>query len=208
MPLSHKAEVTTSVQRLSPMSQEELQKLFNHYNRKYWRARLPVYAVAVSTRHNGGYCDKRLRVIFIHPNIASEDQDAKRTLLHEMSHAAVSSGHGKLWKAEMRRLRRRGAPIRERDMTDYETKNALTPTYFLRSIFDAGVELPNETWSRIKRSFGYQNGLVDDQGRANDRRAAHLLEKCRYEFIKGQREGRQMRELRLVQTAAQKPGPK
>jgi len=55
------------------MTQEELQKLFERYNRKYWRAQLPRYTVVISTRWHGGYCAKRLRVIFIHPDIAADD---------------------------------------------------------------------------------------------------------------------------------------
>ncbi len=179
------------------MAQEELQKLFDRYNRKYWRAQLPRYTVVISTRWHGGYCAKRLRVIFIHPDIAADDQRAKRTLLHEMSHASAPSGHGKLWKAEMRRLKRQGAPILETDITEYESsENVPTRSDILQGFYDAGLELPDETWAAMRRSLGYQHGLVDDLGRAEDRGVARFVEKCRHKFLKGQREAREMREAR------------
>ena len=160
------------------MTQKELQKLFDRYNRKYWRAQLPRYTVVISTRWHGGYCAKRLRVVFIHPDIAADGRRAKRTLLHEMSHAAAPSGHGKLWKAEMRRLKRQGAPILETDITEYESsENVPTRSDILQGFYDAGLELPNETWAGIRRNLGYQHGLVDDHSRAEDRVVARLLEK-------------------------------
>ncbi len=179
------------------MTQKELQKLFDRYNRKYWRAQLPRYTVVISTRWHGGYCAKRLRVVFIHPDIAADGRRAKRTLLHEMSHAAAPSGHGKLWKAEMRRLKRQGAPILETDITEYESsENVPTRSDILQGFYGAGFELPNETWAGIRRNLGYQHGLVDDHSRAEDRVVARLLEKCRHKFLEGQREARKMREAR------------
>jgi len=179
------------------MAQEELQRLFDRYNRKYWRAQLPRYTVVVSTRWHGGYCAKRLRAIFIHPDIAADDRRAKRTLLHEMSHAAAPSDHGKLWKAEMRRLKRQGAPILEMDITEYESsENVPTRSDILQGFYDAGLELAAETWRAMRRNLGYQHGLVDDHGRAEDRGVARFVEKCRRKFLKGQREARETREAR------------
>ena len=179
------------------MTQEELQKLFDRYNRKYWRAQLPRYTVVVSTRWHGGYCAKRLRVIFIHPDIAADDCRAKRILLHEMSHASAPSGHGKLWKAEMWRLKRQGAPILETDIAEYESsENVPTRSDILQGFYDAGLELADETWAAMRRNLGYQHGLVDDRGRAEDRGVARFLEKCRRKFLKGQRDAREMREAR------------
>ena len=179
------------------MTQEELQNLFDRYNRKYWRAQLPRYTVVISTRWHGGYCAKRSRVIFIHPDIAADDWRAKRTLLHEMSHASAPSGHGKLWQAEMWRLKRRGAPILETDIREYaSSENVPTRSDILRGFYDAGLELADETWAAMRRSLGYQHGLVDDHGRAEDRGVARFLEKCRHKFLTGQREARERREAR------------
>ena len=179
------------------MTQEELQNLFDRYNRKYWRAQLPRYTVVISTRWHGGYCAKKSRVIFIHPDIAADEWRAKRTLLHEMSHASAPSGHGKLWQAEMWRLKRRGAPILETDIREYaSSENVPTRSDILRGFYDAGLELADETWAAMRRNLGYQHGLVDDHGRAEDRGVGRFLEKCRHKFLKGQRDAREMREAR------------
>src|SRR5437870_9225374 len=77
----------------------KLQQLFERFNRRYWRGRLPHYTVIVSDKYVGARCEKRDRIIYINPSIPP--RSVPQFLLHEMAHAAVKGyAHGKLWRDE------------------------------------------------------------------------------------------------------------
>ena len=96
---------------MSTWSDERLGRLFERYNRIYWRGQLPRYRVASAKLERPvlGHCDWRKRVIEIDPAKHKSDRHVRRTLLHEMAHAATRKGHGLKFFGEMERLLRRGA---------------------------------------------------------------------------------------------------
>ena len=164
----------------------ELQRLFDGYNRHYWRGKLPWYKVIASYRYHGGYCDKRNRKIFLNLATLGQPAEMRATLLHEMAHAAAKGDcHGRTWQAEMKRLYKLGAPIAMEDLdpaTRHDSKQ------ILMDFEDAGLEAPpNSSWRQVRRILGYELMLVDNRGRAVNRRVVRLLEKARRRFNKGRR---------------------
>jgi SprT-like family len=92
--------------------EKRLQCLFERYNRKHWRGRLPQYRVVPTALDCLGQCRHQKRIIEIDPNRHESDRRVRATLLHEMAHAAAPGrGHGLKFFAEMERLLRRGALV-------------------------------------------------------------------------------------------------
>jgi SprT-like family protein len=89
----------------------DLSRLFDTYNRQYWRGRLPKYRVIrrATLPHRLGSCSNVTRTILIHRQ--SPDDEAL-TLLHEMAHIGPTRGfnHGPIFQRKLRRLVRLGAP--------------------------------------------------------------------------------------------------
>jgi len=93
-------------------TERRLERLFQHYNRIYWRGRLSGCRTILATLHEsmGDFHPKR-RLIRIDADKHKSDRDLRGTLLHEMSHAAAPGGHSIPFFAELERLIRRGAPV-------------------------------------------------------------------------------------------------
>jgi len=92
--------------------EKRLQRLFERYNRKHWRGRLPHYRIVPTALECLGQCHHRKRIIEIDPNRHESDRRVRATLLHEMAHAAAPGrGQGLEFFAEMERLLRRGALV-------------------------------------------------------------------------------------------------
>lgn len=97
-------------------TQARLEKLFARYNRRYWRGRLPSYSVAPGRLDGSvGLCDRAERRITIDLRAHPSDAAVRDTLLHEIAHAADTTGnpvaHGRGFWAQVERLLRQGAPI-------------------------------------------------------------------------------------------------
>ena len=158
------------------------QTLFERYNRRYWRGRLPHYTVLVTDKYTGGRCERGRKVIYINPGTP---MGVPRTLLHEMAHAATKGGHGKKWQDEMRRLVRLGAPLK-RELDGYTSKKAINLAQILGQFYDAGCEAGDGvTWREVRIRLGYEWGYVDSKGRAPDRTCARILQKARREWLRG-----------------------
>ena len=98
--------------RKTEWNQKRLQRLFERYNRKYWRGRLPPYRVMQAERLDVlGSCYYRKRIIEIDTGQHDSERHIRATLLHEMVHAATRSGHDVRFFAQMERLLRRGALV-------------------------------------------------------------------------------------------------
>ena len=112
-----------------PEESKRFEALFHTFNVRYFGGRLPSYEVRVvydvnfwSNQYffNGvflsqfsfGYIDRANRKIFVR---RSRFRMAGY-LLHEMGHAATNDEHDDPWSAEMRRLKRIGAPVFEGDL--------------------------------------------------------------------------------------------
>ena len=84
--------------------EEDLDRLFDHLNDRFFKGRLPKYRVhrcAPRIREHG-FIDNEARTIWI-----CNPSDLRKTLLHEMCHIGTS-GHGRLFRAKLRRLARHG----------------------------------------------------------------------------------------------------
>ena len=96
-------------------SVERLRRLFERYNRIYWRGKLSGYRVVMvdlSANHAIGYCNRREKRIEIDIDQHTSDHEVRATLLHEMAHAAAREpGHSVRFFYQMERLIRLGAPV-------------------------------------------------------------------------------------------------
>jgi hypothetical protein len=91
-----------------------LERLFERYNRLYWRGRLARHRVVISAIEGPaqGQWIPRQRLIQIDLDKHRSDREVRSTLLHEMAHAAArSQGHDVIFFAQVERLLRSGAPI-------------------------------------------------------------------------------------------------
>jgi hypothetical protein len=161
-----------------------VQAMFDRYNRRYWQGRLPGYTVILSDKYNGGYCEKRERIIYINPVAAELQGGIRLLLLHEMAHAAVKAGgHGKIWMNEISRLIRLGVPLKKR-LAEYE--RAVPRSQVLGEFYDAALEAGNGvTWPQVRRELGYKRSYTDKHGRAVSRYDANFLKKARREWFRG-----------------------
>ena len=96
------------------------QDLFDEFNRKYFRDRLPRYRVRfVGARHSGwrGDCDPKRRMIRLAGDRSFVDP---RTLLHEMCHIGTPD-HGKRFQAKLLRLAAQGVEWAREEAEGYAT---------------------------------------------------------------------------------------
>ena len=95
---------------------DRLQRLFDRYNRMYFRRRLLHYRITAG-RLDGqvlGQCDWSKRAITIDLEKHTSDRELRGSVLHEMAHAAAERGihgHGIHFFAQVEKLLRQGAPI-------------------------------------------------------------------------------------------------
>jgi hypothetical protein len=75
---------------------QEPQSLFTEDNQRYFGGRLPRYKVLLT--NDLSRCERRKRRIYINP----DKENVSVILLHEIVHAAVGRGHGKVWRDEVR----------------------------------------------------------------------------------------------------------
>lgn len=82
----------------------DLDRLFDELNEGFFEGRLPKYRVRRRHPHNGehGFIDEEAWTIWI-----CDPPDVRQTLLHEMCHIGTL-GHGRLFRAKLRRLAQRG----------------------------------------------------------------------------------------------------
>ncbi len=164
--------VSNSGERKDPQS------LFAEYNQLYFGGRLARYKVLLTIDHSR--CERRKRRIFINPDTG----DVSVILLHEMVHAAVGTGHGKVWLAEGKRLVELGAPLQE-ELERYAPQNQVTLKELLAEFFDAGQASLDWAWPEVRCYLGYKWGITDKHGRAKSRRLSRFLRRARREWSRG-----------------------
>jgi len=81
-----------------------LDQLFNHLNRTFFAGCLPKHRVRLRPSQQGeyGWIDEHAQTIWL-----SDPSRLRETLLHEMCHIGTS-GHGRRFRAKLRRLARMG----------------------------------------------------------------------------------------------------
>jgi len=158
---------------------KDLQSLFTEYNQVYFGDRLPRYQVLLT--NDTSHCERRKRRIYINPDMG----DVSVFLLHEMVHAAVGRGHGKVWWDELRRLVELGAPLQE-ELQRYSPEKADSSKHLLDEFFDVGMDAPpDSTWREVRLYLGYKWGITDKHGRAKSRRWSRFLRKARRKWSEG-----------------------
>lgn len=140
------------------MNGNQLRKLFQEFNRRYFGNRLPPYAIRVADSSTwlgeSGCCNPKKRLIKV--TGGQPDEQAVSTLLHEMAHAATTGKHGMPWKREMIRLRQAGAPLCEPDdqvrLKDW-SGNRVSKQHFRAVMQDAVSGLPKIGLTQAIRYF-------------------------------------------------------
>jgi hypothetical protein len=96
---------------------QRLQRLFDRYNERFFGGRLVGWTVVPfsgkvkgAIGHCHGQCVDEMKQIRICGTYHESDREVRATLVHEMAHAVTSGEHEDEWPAEMKRLRRAGAP--------------------------------------------------------------------------------------------------
>ncbi len=101
----------------------EANRLFDEFNRRYWRGRLPTYRVirrAVILGRCLGLCSNDSRTILLRRELQGEL--LRLVLLHEMCHIGTGSGHdhGPRFVRKLCRLARLGEPNLLKDIERYD----------------------------------------------------------------------------------------
>jgi hypothetical protein len=105
-----------------------LQALFDHYNQRFWRGKLPRFRV-YQRRFNTdlGHTSLITRKILIDTDAHQSDRQVRGTVLHEMAHLsailrksnwkkyAMDRRHGGAFNHELRRLKQLKAPLSAED---------------------------------------------------------------------------------------------
>ena len=91
----------------------ELQALYEQFNERYFRRRLPRYRVRVSDSAPAhGECRPKSHLILLRP---MEPELQRQVLLHEMCHIGTS-GHGPRFKAKLQAVADQGEPYARREL--------------------------------------------------------------------------------------------
>lgn len=110
--------------------EEQYQRHFEYFNRRYFANRLPPYRVtlhdplivpgvsAAMSKYIAGYCDKKRRRILLE---AFPFPKGEGILLHEMAHVATNVHHGPRFRQEMTRLAALAAPLGPINLATYVT---------------------------------------------------------------------------------------
>jgi len=154
---------------------QRLRRLFGKYNRLYWSSDLPDYSVSLTKEFNRSRCEEAQRTILINADSYESDSALRADLLHEMAHVATNIRHGKLWKAEMDRIRSLGAPVSELDF-----QPGIGRKEILANFSDAAEQ--GLTWSQARSRIGWEFGLIKSSGRAVDKTVAAMLRIARRFF--------------------------
>jgi hypothetical protein len=94
-------------------TEKRLGRLFERYNRRYWRGRLPDYVISITPMEHWGQCFRDRHQISIDIDRHGSDREIRSTLLHEMAHAAATGPpHGYQFWAQVERLLRERAPFK------------------------------------------------------------------------------------------------
>lgn len=111
--LQDRSNVLKEAKSMTSWTISRLQRLFLHYNRKYWKERLPDYSVLIDNvmdPHGEIFFQEKL--IKINVKLHKSDSEVRATVLHEMAHLAVGKeGHNSAFFSELEKLLSLNAPI-------------------------------------------------------------------------------------------------
>lgn len=99
----------------STWTRQRVERLFAHYNKKYWRSRLPHVEIEIADLKGvlGQFWTKERRIV-LNVEAHKSDREIRSTLLHEMCHAATQTRegeHGYGFLQQVERLLGQNAPI-------------------------------------------------------------------------------------------------
>ena len=157
---------------------ERLQRLFQNYNRKFWKGQLAGWIVNAEENHYvaQGYCNRKTKCISVRWEAHRTDMEVRATLVHEMAHAASSVYHGRVWRNEMGRLKKAGAPTSPLDFLVPYTARKIVTTFM-----DAAYS--GDSWEETVAEMGGFYELCHMDGTPVSRRAARILQQCKKFFL-------------------------
>jgi hypothetical protein len=139
----------------------DVQKLFEHYNRKYFGGKLPRYTIEISNKYATSRCSKAKRTIYLN----EKPEKMKVALLHEMAHAISRSGHGPGWRRQMARLQSLGAPIPKSEYQSCARRNMIDPRReYLEEIEGSDIDAHDLLIHELAQNFCYDKGFITIEG--------------------------------------------
>ncbi len=147
--------------------------------------------------HAGGKADQVHRRIIINPSFYPHPQGRLVLLVHELCHAAASSGHGVKW---MRRLLKTAGRARalgeialaegiEKEVKAYDSAPKVTPQSVYQSIKDAVMDCPTASFKAVLDFVRRDNGCSRKGFMKLFRRARAVFEEAK-KWMKEEEEGR------------------
>lgn len=129
-------------------------QIFEDFNRRFFRGRLPRYRVRRRRLKSGGFCNDDLRLIVVAAHLAGDELD--QVLLHEMCHHGIP-GHGATFHARLQRVvdaAERGGDGRIAGLMRAELAAYRQRTYqgneILRDLEDLALERPGTPWAKVR----------------------------------------------------------
>jgi len=119
--------------------------LFDEMNQKYFGGKLkkrPVRWADWKRTPRMGHCMRR--AIYLHRGLSAEQAHA--TLIHEMCHIRAGRDHGEKFKAAMRQVQARGAPVSEVDLKPGFSPHRNLPN----TIDDIATDPTFKTWREVR----------------------------------------------------------
>lgn len=150
-----------------------------------------------SRRNVFGHCDVERQVIEIAVQYEAPDE-RDRLLIHEISHAAADSGHGKKWQARIEKAARRAEELgrhrlaellREEIVNYQQAGEGLEQAY--QTIQDWVTCEPDLTLAQVKRALANQYGLLLSE-------VCKILKRTEKVFREAKKEAMKARSLRQV----------
>ena len=128
--------------------------------------------------------------------VSEDDDDLDMLLIHEISHAVASLGHGKTWQRRLalaadtaRKLgRTRLAGLLETEIDNYQNRGEGLPEIYAE-VRDALLYRPDLTLTQIKRWLGQTYGLHLNE-------VSNVFRGLRTVYEKGRKEGLEFRQER------------
>jgi hypothetical protein len=110
-------------------TERRLHRLFDKYNKRFFKCQLIGWRAGFTAEQPGefGYCNPEIKQISIRIESHTSDRQVRATLVHEMAHATSSLDHDDLWRMEMERLKKAGAPTEALDfLVPYKARSIVT----------------------------------------------------------------------------------
>lgn len=150
------------------------QQLFNDFNKRYFRNKLPRHQVVPRSIAGARYERHRQQIILG----AVQEHEIPAIIIHEMIHAATTDRHDRAFNKKLLQLKEAGAPVLARDFIDGESFEK--HDRLLAELVEGWWESPN--WAAQLRWRAYPLGIVNSRNRLTSKRWAVVLRKAKKQY--------------------------